>query len=60
MPSDIKEPEHEPPEQGSDDDSQSPSPNTHMEMTSHNTTTSSVDEEFSLTLMGVGTYCTQK
>ena len=55
MPSDIEEPEHEtepkPLEQGSDDDRQSPSPNTSMEMTSYNTT-SSVDEEFKFDING--------
>ena len=38
------EPESEPPEHGSDDDRQLP--NTSMEMASHNTTNSSVDDEF--------------
>ena len=31
-----------------------------METTSHNTTTSSLDEEFMFDIMGVGTYGSQK
>ena len=52
MLSNIEEPEHEsePQEQGSDDDRQTP--NTSMEMTSHNTTSSSVDDEFKFDING--------
>ena len=54
MPSDIEEPEpkSELPEHGSDDDRQSPSPNTSIEMTSHNTTNSFVDDEFKFDING--------
>ena len=49
MPSDIKdqdESEPKPPEQGSEDDRKSPSANMSMEMTSHNMTSCSIEEEF--------------